>query len=473
MLVVDEPPGSNCPAGGKKIESGLDTNHNGALDPGEVTATSYVCNGEPGDAGPAGPPGAVGETGTPAPGTLVVTSHELAGANCAYGGTRIESGVDANGDGILEASEVSASQTQYVCEPTFAYHEIATLPAVTTVQSFALTASTDDESARLGFMFTDADYQATLLDAGSIDNLGGSYSGANTYATYQLSGGAWQAYEGRGTPQTYAFSELRVVDSASYYTTNYPSFGGLVSVIRNGGKGAYALTPAFTTRKAHSIAIPPGSSALYALVAQQGAPGLTFSTYPIADFEDLDNDWTDLATLDSASSTVSYPKLLVAGPDIVASYIQGTASVLRATSSPSTVAAATDVPIIGGCSNAVLADIAWDGTYLYAACVDSNSVFTLLRAASLSNLTSVSFDTIPTSITGEIDAIDLETTASGPALALRQGTAVRVYAIANDALPAFDAVIPGNFALATTSAGLVLSTCDFAGDHTLRTFLSK
>jgi len=34
VLVVDEPPGSNCPAGGKKIESGLDTNHNGALDPG-------------------------------------------------------------------------------------------------------------------------------------------------------------------------------------------------------------------------------------------------------------------------------------------------------------------------------------------------------------------------------------------------------------------------------------------------------
>ena len=40
-----EPAGSNCAAGGQKIETGLDTNRNGILDPSEVTNTSYVCNG--------------------------------------------------------------------------------------------------------------------------------------------------------------------------------------------------------------------------------------------------------------------------------------------------------------------------------------------------------------------------------------------------------------------------------------------
>ena len=33
-----------------------------------------------------------------------------------------------------------------------------------------------EAAARLGFMFTDATYQKTLLDAGAITNIGGSYS---------------------------------------------------------------------------------------------------------------------------------------------------------------------------------------------------------------------------------------------------------------------------------------------------------
>lgn len=45
LLVSNENPGVNCTYGGKKIEVGLDTNDNGALDPGEInhSATSYVC----------------------------------------------------------------------------------------------------------------------------------------------------------------------------------------------------------------------------------------------------------------------------------------------------------------------------------------------------------------------------------------------------------------------------------------------
>jgi hypothetical protein len=40
-----EAAGGNCPQGGVKINTGLDTNENGILDPGEVLNTDFICNG--------------------------------------------------------------------------------------------------------------------------------------------------------------------------------------------------------------------------------------------------------------------------------------------------------------------------------------------------------------------------------------------------------------------------------------------
>jgi OmcA/MtrC family decaheme c-type cytochrome len=93
-----EPAGANCPGGGIKIEVGIDANGNGTLDPSEVspTGTSYVCNGE-------------GKN------SLVATSPETAGANCPYGGTKIETGLDTNNNGTLDTTEVNANATTYVC----------------------------------------------------------------------------------------------------------------------------------------------------------------------------------------------------------------------------------------------------------------------------------------------------------------------------------------------------------------------
>jgi hypothetical protein len=44
--VAQEPIGSNCSLGGVVVRSGDDLDHDGALDPSEVTSTSYVCTGE-------------------------------------------------------------------------------------------------------------------------------------------------------------------------------------------------------------------------------------------------------------------------------------------------------------------------------------------------------------------------------------------------------------------------------------------
>ena len=44
LSVTDEAAGTNCAAGGKRIDVGLDTNRNNALDSDEITQTAYVCN---------------------------------------------------------------------------------------------------------------------------------------------------------------------------------------------------------------------------------------------------------------------------------------------------------------------------------------------------------------------------------------------------------------------------------------------
>lgn len=38
-----EPPGENCPWGGRRLDAGTDDNGNGKLDPGEVVTTEYLC----------------------------------------------------------------------------------------------------------------------------------------------------------------------------------------------------------------------------------------------------------------------------------------------------------------------------------------------------------------------------------------------------------------------------------------------
>lgn len=104
--LTTEAPGAHCPNGGTAIQSGLDTNANGKLDAAEVTSTSYVC-------AVAGPPGADGYNGSSGKSTLARQAAEPAGNNCPSGGIAVKVGVDTNGNGVLDDSEVTS--TSYVC----------------------------------------------------------------------------------------------------------------------------------------------------------------------------------------------------------------------------------------------------------------------------------------------------------------------------------------------------------------------
>jgi hypothetical protein len=110
---VSEPPGANCANGGLKTTSGLDTNANNALDGVEVTSTAYVCNGVNGLSGSAGANGSNGSAGANGLKSLTATVAEAAGANCANGGLKTTSGLDANANNVLDPAEVTS--TAYVC----------------------------------------------------------------------------------------------------------------------------------------------------------------------------------------------------------------------------------------------------------------------------------------------------------------------------------------------------------------------
>jgi microcystin-dependent protein len=73
-----------------------------------AAAAAMACGG-----GTIGPKGDQGEPGPAGQNALVAVASEPAGANCSGGGLAVKSGLDANGNGTLDAAEVT--NTSYVC----------------------------------------------------------------------------------------------------------------------------------------------------------------------------------------------------------------------------------------------------------------------------------------------------------------------------------------------------------------------
>jgi len=92
-----EPPGSHCALGGVRFESGVDWNGNGILEQNEVDNVSWACSQR-----------VDGFT------SRIRTTPEPPGANCEWGGDRIETGLDTNENGQLDDSEVD--ETAFACQ---------------------------------------------------------------------------------------------------------------------------------------------------------------------------------------------------------------------------------------------------------------------------------------------------------------------------------------------------------------------
>jgi hypothetical protein len=86
----------------------------GATGPqGPIGATGLT--GPQGPVGATGPQGVQGIAGTNGQNSLAKTTVEPAGANCSTGGVKLEYGLDANSNGVLDAGEINVSLTKYVC----------------------------------------------------------------------------------------------------------------------------------------------------------------------------------------------------------------------------------------------------------------------------------------------------------------------------------------------------------------------
>lgn len=206
-----EPAGANCVAGGQKIEAGPDANANDVLDAGEITQQEYVCNGTTGAAGADGyttlttfttaslvtcPTGGTridagrdldrdnvldaGEierfsevcNGAAGINTLANVTAETAGANCATGGQKLETGLDADRDSVLDAGEVGT--TRYVCNGAAGSNGLNSLIAVTTEAAGAnCTAGGKKIDSGLD------DDRDSVLDAGEIDSTSYVCNGVN------------------------------------------------------------------------------------------------------------------------------------------------------------------------------------------------------------------------------------------------------------------------------------------------------
>ncbi len=105
----------NCPNGGVLIHFGFDQNENGLLDNEEIDSSqdATICHGTNGQNGSDGSNGSNGQNGTNGQNSLVKLSNEASGTNCPNGGVKVESGLDANTNNVLDNNEVS--DTQYVC----------------------------------------------------------------------------------------------------------------------------------------------------------------------------------------------------------------------------------------------------------------------------------------------------------------------------------------------------------------------
>jgi hypothetical protein len=118
VALTPEPAGSNCPSGGVRIETGIDVNDDGTLEPTEVNATQtqYVCNGIAAgntdglDAGAGGTDGTTsgsgGGSGTATGGAGVGGSASGGSGSSAYSHT-----ITIDGEDDFSANEQFATST--------------------------------------------------------------------------------------------------------------------------------------------------------------------------------------------------------------------------------------------------------------------------------------------------------------------------------------------------------------------------
>src|SRR5262249_27224790 len=228
VATTPEPPGAHCANGGTRLETGVDANMNGVLDPGEVNAseTTYICNGS---------------SRRP---TLVKTSPQPPRPHCPSGGVKIEMGVDANGNGLLDPSEVNPAQTTYVCGGT------PGPSATSTGLAIAIKGVSDDASGAISVRFSMKDSRGFPVDKNGIYTLNTPIAmrfslsyltkdpDGNVLPNTVLTRASWASAQTRFQPTAYN------PGATTTATTRTPAVGLLVEDVPLSGEYTYTFPTA-------------------------------------------------------------------------------------------------------------------------------------------------------------------------------------------------------------------------------------
>jgi hypothetical protein len=146
----------------------------------------------------------VGASGSNGFDTLLATSTEPAGSNCAAGGTLVRVGLDANRNGLLDGGEVNAAQNRYVCNgtPAPSVPPNGNFTAMQYIGGYILTCDAGHISggnqcfnARLNGLPISADLDSRARLCGMIGQSGFGFVGvsvsSNTYYQWNGSSGHW------------------------------------------------------------------------------------------------------------------------------------------------------------------------------------------------------------------------------------------------------------------------------------------
>ena len=144
LAISDEPQGSNCSGGGKRVDYGIDDDRDGSLDANEIDGTSYLCG--------------------PACG-LKDSSFQTTSAWVASGGATVEAAMAGDqdlGQGALVVSGsmgAAALVQMFDCSPTL------TRPAVTMAGKYSTSGSVHPSSARFSVVVNGTALEANVQDA--------------------------------------------------------------------------------------------------------------------------------------------------------------------------------------------------------------------------------------------------------------------------------------------------------------------
>jgi hypothetical protein len=182
--------------------------------------------GATGPQGIQGPAGTNGTNGVDGKNTLAKTTSEAAGANCATGGMKIEYGLDANNNNILEAGEINATLTKYVCDGNVG----ATGPAGNYISGNGISISSDTISL-----------SNSLLSSIAKGNVKIGYSSSSTWIcpsnVSQIQVELWGGGGGGGSSSGCVY---RWNGAKCYVYYNQGIITGVAG--GNGGKGGYNKT---------------------------------------------------------------------------------------------------------------------------------------------------------------------------------------------------------------------------------------